>query len=257
MESLSLQEARERLSDVVKFKARNKNKFEVGITNDYSLFSFFDYNRNIKTSNLKSVMKSIQKRGLIMPILVTIDYKVIDGQHRFWALKELELPIHYVIAHDYIPNDVEEVNNVGVQWDIYSRVRNLAKHGDADCIRLLELYDIWSPTFSHGTINDAYNKAEEYSTSRIKNKVYSIDEELGNEVLSNALQIVEISRKAKHTKFIRALKSVMMHNKHFDIKILKSNAQKKKLNIYNSQTEIRNEIVEVYNYYTRADNKIE
>lgn len=252
-----IKKQKERVSNMVQFKAQNKNKFEVGVTDDYGLFSFFSYNRDIKTSNLKSVKKSIQKRGLIMPVLVTNEFYVIDGQHRLLALQELGLPIHYVIAHDYIPNDVEEVNNVGIDWDIYSRVKNLAEHGNADCIKLLELYNIWGSSFAHGTINDAFNKSDVHSTRLIKNKTYLIDEEMGNEVLCNALEISEICRKAKHTKFVRALKSIMLSNKNFDINILKSNAQKKRLNIYNNQNEIRNEIIEVYNYYTRADKKIE
>ena len=258
MESLSLQKTQERLSEIVQFRNQNKTnaKFEVGITKDYSLFKFFNYNRAIKRANLKEIKKAIQKRGLIMPILVTKDFKVIDGQHRLLALQELEMEVHYVIAHDYVSNDVEEVNNVGSNWDVRARVNNLAEHGDPDCIRLLELYKTWGHTFSEGTINDAFNVNLGHSTKEIKSKTYTMNEELGDRVLSNALLMTEITSKARQTKFVRALKVIMVENDNFDINILRANAENKKLNVYNSQHDIQNEIIMVYNYYTRDDKRI-
>lgn len=257
MESL-LQQQKERLSEIVRFKNQNKTnvKFEVGITKDYDLFKFFNYNRAIKRANLREIKKSIQKRGLIMPILVTKEFQVIDGQHRVLALQELGMEVHYVIAHDYTPNDVEEVNNIGSNWDIRARVSNLAEHGDPNCIRLLELYEEWGKMFSEGTINDAYKNDCGNSTQYIKDKKYVMNEELGNEVLSNAQIMIEVSHKARQTKFVRALKSIMTENDNFDIKILRGNSSKKRLNIYNRQNEIREEIVGVYNYCQRDDKRI-
>ena len=57
MESLSLQQTQERLSEIVQFKKQNKTnvKFEVGTTKDYGLFKFFNYNRAIKRANLKAI----------------------------------------------------------------------------------------------------------------------------------------------------------------------------------------------------------
>jgi len=258
MESL-LKQQQDKLANMVQFKSQNKtkNKFEVGTTKDYSLFKFFNYNRAIKGANLKAIKKAIQKRGLIMPILVTDEFRVIDGQHRLLALEELGMEVHYIIAHDYIPNDVEEVNNIGANWDIRARVNNLAEHGDPNCIRLLEIYKIWGSMFSEGTINDAFNDVKTPSSTRdIKLKRYVINEKLGNEVLSNAFIMMEVSAKAKFTKFVWALKSVMMDNKNFDINILRANADKRRLNIYNNKNEIRNEIVEVYNYFQRDDKRV-
>ena len=68
--------------------------------------------------------------------------------------------------------------------------------------------------------------------------------------------MMEVSAKAKQTKFVWALKSVMMDNKNFDINILRANADKRRLNIYNNKNEIRNEIVEVYNYFQRDDKRV-
>ena len=255
MESL-LKQQQEKLVNMVQFKTQNKKKFQMGVTDDYDSFKFFKYNRAINIANLKNVKKSLQKRGQIMPVLITKDFKVIDGQHRVVALQELELPIHYTICFDYIAHDVEEVNNVGKNWDIRARVNNLAEHGDKNCIRLLEMYNEWGHIFSEGTINDAFYKLKNHSSKAIRNKNYIMDEDFGNQVLSNAFLMTEVIPKAKQTKFIRAIKNVMLDNDHFDINILRANAEKRRLNVYNNEGEILDEIIEVYNYYTRDDKRI-
>lgn len=255
MESL-LKQQQEKLANMVQFKTQNKRKFEMGVTDDYNSFKFFKYNRAINKANLRNVKKSLQKRGQIMPVLITKDFKVIDGQHRVVALQELELPIHYTICFDYIANDVEEVNNVGKNWDIRARVNNLAEHGDQNCIRLLEMYKEWGRIFSEGTINDAFTRLRGHSSGAIRSKTYIIDEEFGNEVLSNAFTMGEVVNKATQSKFIRALKVAMLDNDHFDINILRANAEKRRLNIYNNEGETLTEIIEVYNYFQRDNKRI-
>jgi len=257
MESL-LKQQQDKLANMVQFKNQNKtkNKFEVGTTKDYSLFKFFNYNRAIKGANLKAIKKAIQKRGLIMPILVTDEFRVIDGQHRLLALEELGMEVHYVIAHDYIPNDVEEVNNVGKNWDIRARVNNLAEHGNVNFIELLKMYKEWGHTFSEGTINDAFFKTGVNSSKAIRDKSYTIHKNLGTEVLENAIIMSEIVPKAIQNKFVRALKSVMVSNTNFDIDTLRYKAESRRLNVYNNEGEIKEEIIEVYNYRTREVKRI-
>lgn len=255
MESL-LKQQQEKIANMVQFKTQSKKKFEMGVTENYSSFKFFNYNRAINNSNLKNIKKSIQKWGQIMPVLVNKDLYVIDGQHRLVAMQELELPIHYIICYNYIAHDVEEVNNVGKNWDIRARVNNLAEHGDENCIKLLQMYEQWGHTFSEGTINDAFLKNSTTSTKALKSKTYIINEEFGTEVLENAIIMSDIVTKATQTKFVRALKRVMISNPNFDINTLRHKAENRKLNVYNNEVEIKEEIIEVYNYRTRGNKKI-
>lgn len=255
MESL-LQKQQEKIANMVQFKTQNKKKFEMGVTDDYSSFKFFKYNRAINKANLKNVKKSLQKRGQIMPVLITKDFKVIDGQHRVVAMQELELPIHYIICYNYISNDVEEVNNVGKNWDIRARVNNLAEHGNVNFIELLKMYKEWGHTFSEGTINDAFFKTGANSSKAIRDKYYTIHKNLGTEVLKNAIIMSEIVPKATQNKFVRALKKIMMNNPNFNIEILRYKAENRRLNVYNNENEIEEEIVEVYNYCTRENKRI-
>jgi hypothetical protein len=255
MESL-LKQQQEKLANMVQFKTQNKKKFEMGVTDNHDSFKFFKYNRAINKANLKNVKKSLQKRGQIMPVLITKDFKVIDGQHRVVALQELGLPIHYTICFDYITNDVEEVNNVGKNWDIRARVNNLAEHGDVNYIELLNMYKEWGHTFSEGTINDAFFKTGVNSSKPIREKSYTIHKNLGTEVLENAIIMNDIVPKATQNKFVRALKTVMISNTNFDIDTLRYKAENRRLNVYNNEGEIKDEIIEVYNYRTREAKRI-
>ena len=111
MQSLFKQQ-KDKIANIVQFTNNNKNKFELGSTDNYKSFRFFGYNRAIDNANLNKIKSSIKSRGQIMPVLITKDFAVIDGQHRVLALQELGLLVHYVICNNYIPLDVEEVNNV-------------------------------------------------------------------------------------------------------------------------------------------------
>tara|TARA_A100001391_G_C5084432_1_gene280755 strand:- start:24092 stop:24862 length:771 start_codon:yes stop_codon:yes gene_type:complete len=255
MQSLFKQQ-KDKIANIVQFTNNNKNKFELGSTNNYKSFKFFSYNRAIDNANLNKIKNSIKSRGQIMPVLITKDFTVIDGQHRVIALQELELLVHYVICNSYIPSDVEEVNNIGKKWDIRARVNNLAEHGNVNFVELKKMYDKWGETFSDGTINDAFHKTSRLSCHAIRDKTYLIDKNIGNEVLNNAKIMREIVPKATQNKFVRALKKVMLFNSNFDINTLRHKAENKKLNVYNNESEIQEEIIEVYNYRMRLDNRI-
>jgi hypothetical protein len=78
----------------------------IHLTTDYGSIEFMDtINRKVNTTNTINIMKSIEKKNLtaLNPIIVFRNPKkrgkflVIDGQHRLTALKELGLPVYYVI----------------------------------------------------------------------------------------------------------------------------------------------------------------
>lgn len=69
-------------------------------TKDYSKFIVDDeYNRDVNESNVKKIKKSITTygdHGAVFPIVVDNNFRIIDGQHRFTARKEMNLSIYYV-----------------------------------------------------------------------------------------------------------------------------------------------------------------
>lgn len=70
---------------------------EIKVTRDYSLFKKLDGNRDVRKKN--ALVKSIKEFDLTMysPIIVSDDFRIVDGQHRFEACKELNLPIYFIV----------------------------------------------------------------------------------------------------------------------------------------------------------------
>lgn len=70
---------------------------KINSTTDYDLFQFHGYNREV--GKITKIKKSIQKADITayVPIVVDEDYRIIDGQHRFCACRELGLPVYFVM----------------------------------------------------------------------------------------------------------------------------------------------------------------
>ena len=237
----------------------NLPQFTIQETRNYSSLKHYVFNRQINKANLNKIRESIQREGLKIPIAVTSDGYIYDGQHRFNALRSLGLPIHYIVNHNATASDIFETNNIRRSWSITDYVYNQANLGDLDCQRLLELYDEWKPNFTEGIINNAYfhHIGGGGSVAKaIKEKNFKIDENIGSSVLENAMLISEQVDKAKSSNFTRALKSIMMRNEKFDIKRLLSNMNKKKLNVYNNEPDNQEEIINVYNLNLKKANRV-
>ena len=235
----------------------NKQLFNLHNTTDYNLFNFLEHNRDIDEKNLKDIEKSILKHGLKTPLMVTNDGYITDGQHRFIILRKHKKPVWYVVNNYSTINDVEIMNNDRNDWKTKDRLHSQAKLGDLDCQKILELTKDWEDDFNFMTVVDAYNSTLKGSSTLIKNKNYKIDIDLGDTVLNNCIELSDALDNAKQSKFVRALKKVIVKNEKFDIDHLKKNCYKRRLNIYNREGDIVKEIVDVYNYFRKKDLIIE
>nr|DAP15673.1 MAG TPA: hypothetical protein [Caudoviricetes sp.] len=90
---------------------------EIQKTTDYKLFKKLDGNRDVKRTN--ALVKSILEFDLTMysPIIVSEDFRIIDGQHRFVACRELGLPIYFVVMrNENIEKAMIVLNKCQSQW---------------------------------------------------------------------------------------------------------------------------------------------
>ncbi len=85
-------------------------------TNDYSLFKHIAGNRVINKLHLSRLKQSFQKEYLLSPIIVNQHMEIIDGQHRFEAAKDLDLPIRYFICNDYGLSQIQMLNANASNW---------------------------------------------------------------------------------------------------------------------------------------------
>lgn len=89
---------------------------QVHTTKDYFLFKPIGGNRKKNPLHIKRLKKSMESNYLFTVIIVNDKYEIIDGQHRFEVIKELELPLNYVICKGYGLNEVHVLNQNSKIW---------------------------------------------------------------------------------------------------------------------------------------------
>lgn len=223
-------------------------------TQNYEKFKFVKWNRPIDWNHVQRLKVSIQAHGLLQEIQCTKDYKILDGQHRYYALKALGMPVQAILKETNTENDVHEMNDLSKGWTILDILNEFVEKGNQNYIDLHRKIEIYKDKFPVGSIILAYNKNVIFQKKLFKNGDYLFFETKGNRVLSYADKLSEvIQEKAYQTKFIKTLINVMARNRNFDIKRLLHAARNKKLYIYNNEKDTYNSIVEIYNYKLRSE----
>lgn len=103
---------------------------EIKNTTNYELFKFKKENREVsynKVASLKS--KLIDDGRQIMPIICNSNWEIIDGQHRFVALKELGWSIMYYIDDSVTSADLITINNTQKNWGMLDYIHYYASLG--------------------------------------------------------------------------------------------------------------------------------
>jgi hypothetical protein len=107
-------------------------------TKNYSKFLFSKENRDIKTKTIAAIKESMNKFGFIpgRPVLVTKDWLIVDGQHRFLAAKDLGIEIEFeVLEGDYIDKMIL-LNSTQSNWTLEDYVNSYASQ-NIDCYKKL------------------------------------------------------------------------------------------------------------------------
>ena len=166
------------------------------------------------------------------------------------------MPVDYIINSKLTEEDIKAVNNVRKGWTLYDYARNAAVNRDLECQRLLEIYGEYENEFSFPVIADTYHKKNQRGASAaIRNSNYYIDTNFGDLVIETVQSMEDIvDKRYQQSKFVRAFKLVLRTCKTFDVDFFKSQCTKKKLNVYNNEVDIVNDIIEIYNKGLSRDN---
>lgn len=117
------------------------NSTQVHTTIDYSLFKSIDGNRTKNTIHVQRLKKSMQEKYLFTTILVNEKYEVIDGQHRLDVIKELKLPLNYIVCKGYGLNEVHVLNQNSKNWTSADYLDGYCKLGYKDYLVFKEFID--------------------------------------------------------------------------------------------------------------------
>ncbi len=94
---------------------------EIFYTNDHGMFGWIPGNRLLEERKIKKICKS-HESGIhlfpYVPILVTEDHKVVDGQNRLMAAKRLKIPIYFMYIEDCDVIKIAKINSATSVWKV-------------------------------------------------------------------------------------------------------------------------------------------
>lgn len=116
---------------------------QVHTTTDYFMFKPIDGNRNKNLLHINRLKKSMQHNFLFTVITVNENYEIIDGQHRFDVIKELELPLNYIVCKGYGLKEVHVLNQISKTWNADDYLTGYCNLGYKDYLQYKEFKDAY------------------------------------------------------------------------------------------------------------------
>jgi len=120
---------------------KKKTINQVFTTNDYDIFKEVNGNRSLNKLHLKRLKDSISQEYIRVPIVVNEKYQIIDGQHRFNAVKELGKEVTYIQIRGLGLNQVHRLNTNSKDWKAPDYLDGYCKQGMEDYIIFKEFLE--------------------------------------------------------------------------------------------------------------------
>jgi hypothetical protein len=152
----------------------------VYVTSNYESFGFISGNREINSSNLEKIKESLKTKQILESAIIVgyspndLDgkvFKIIEGQHRFVACKQLGLPLSFIVRMDFDINDhsksiadIQLLNTASKEWDVTNFMGSRATLGEEPYVRYKKIYDKYKSRndggFEHEIFFYILNKVE-------------------------------------------------------------------------------------------------
>ena len=180
-----------------------ENSFKVDITENYKFFQFLDNNRKPNEKILGRLEKSIKENGIQIPIVLNHDNQIIDGQHRFWALKKLGYKVPYIISKTWKEDKhTIEINNTGSKWNAMDFANYAAESGNNDVEEAIKIAKRWEketakrlrPTTSLEILMEG--RSHVGLLSKLKKLTYKLDRDRGMQVYDSLNEMSKHKMKA-------------------------------------------------------------
>lgn len=114
-------------------------------TKNYEKFKFMVGNRPINSAHTAKLIESIKGKYLFNPIIINEKWEIIDGQHRFEAIKQLNLPLYFFINEGYSYDEVVILNENQKNWGHMDFLLHYVSIGNKEYIevkKIMEKYKI-------------------------------------------------------------------------------------------------------------------
>lgn len=232
-----------------------------GETRDYHMFNKMTLNRDLEidTRKFSSLVEKIDRAGgNTEPIIVDLDMRVLDGQHRLEACKKTNHPVSFRIV-DARGEEAEmlmiDLNTSSNDWSPIRYAEFYAKKGVYDYCLLFDAYEKWKDYFTFPIVAEAYFKMSQDYTRGIKSGDYKFSS-IGTIILNAIVKVAEsmdVTPNSINRPFIKALTTVMINNNNFNIDEFIHKCEMKRMKLYRSKQDNVDMIVEIYNWKRKKD----
>lgn len=130
-------------------------------TYDYKKFKIDQLNRPVNRQHADNLYKKLIKNPdfILEPIIVDLHFNIIDGQHRYTALRKAKLPINYIVDTKIHIGDAKTLNSNARNWQPEEYLIVLANAGNPNYQHLRQMYQQYKDNFALSTLIAAFNKS--------------------------------------------------------------------------------------------------
>jgi len=243
--------------------SRRIEHMQLGVTYSKEIFKKMEGQREIKESNVETLMNSIvSNKGLIQPVVVDKQKRIIDGGHRVESIHRLNkdghnFPILYIINNVVEPRGMMHSNIKKEDWKLNNFLDFQSAQGDKTCQRVLELIKEYGHFgFAPGVVADIMNSS--LSKTAIKSlelEEYTINESRGRKILDicrviGEANLIQTDERKPHTlaRFVKGVRRVVaMNDTSFEMDRFMDRARHTPLYLYQKQSDNAERIAMIYN----------
>lgn len=189
-------------------------------TDNYDLFDRVKGNRKVVTGQVSKLQASFNANpdlAQAVPIIVNDKMEIVDGQHRFYACKNLKLPIFYFQVKGLKLKDVQTLNSSTKIWSPVDYAKSYAELGNQHYKTYLAYKEKHSLSHSICVLfmTDAGHKGGGTTTESFRRGNFKIgDMALANRLAEQLKEINPLFKQADNRHFAVAFKKVAMNKKY-------------------------------------------
>ena len=236
---------------------------EVRESMNYDMFKHVKGNRAVMPAHVDKIVESIMDAGMLMvPILVNARGEIIDGQHRFEALKRLEMPILYVVGKKYGIDEIKILNTNQKNWGIMDYIKSWAEKGNKDYrdfVAFMEIYK-FPVNPSYAMLTGKAGTIGAVSRTAIKTGSFSIEDKEDAMRVAQSLEfLIENHQWLRNKeKFVLSMIDII-EVKDFDadrMRFIIDNRGDQLLHHIDSFRNCKVKLQDLYNHRLNAENKL-
>lgn len=227
-------------------------------TTDYNKFKFMGGNRRVDLNHVKKLEREMAYNPDMFqaqPILVNENFFIVDGQHRFHAARNLNLPVYYIVKPKLAVEAARHLNTTQRRWTLVDFAHSYAESGRMDYVSFLRRraqYPSLTTTIVLAALGGVNDSRAEDIFRRGEFKIG--DEDQGVETLKRLEEVQRLSKQKLNLPMARSLMKLWNDSDDFDFgKFLqKLSKAPQEFTVHTTMRNCLRSIEDVYNFQSKS-----